>query len=429
MIFWTDSMNRRFDTWFNKKIPTGKNPALTNSSCAPLSLFCSLFLLIFTLPSPSGAIELSGSVTLEGRFFSKSPAWPGQEHHNGSIRIDPELYHQFPAGSSLTIKPMVMLDSADSERSSADIREANFLYVADNWELLVGIGRVFWGATEFIHLVDIVNQSDMVQSLDGEEKLGQPMIHFSAPRDWGVVDAFVLPFFRERTYPGVDGRLRTPLRVDTDQTRYESGSGENHVDLALRYSHTLGDMDFGLYHFMGTSREPSLSAGLDAGGRPVLIPFYEQINQTGLDLQYVSGEWLWKGEALYRSGQGRNFSATTLGFEYTFTGIMNTSMDLGVIGEYVFDDRDEGAATPYNNDLMIGMRLAVNDAASTEILAGVIQDIDISSRVFTLEASRRFGDNTKLSLEAVLFADIDENDPLANLAGDDHIRIELSRFF
>ncbi len=386
-------------------------------------------LLICTLPGlPVAAVELSGSVTAEGRFFPHSPHWQKQRDHNGSISIEAELYHQFPGGSSITIAPLVMIDSGDSRRSAFDLREAHFLYVADNWELLAGIGKVFWGATEFVHLVDIINQTDLVKSPDGEEKLGQPMIHLSIPRDWGTLDGFLLPCFRERTFPGRHGRLRSSPAVDTDHAGYESAAGRTHLDLALRYSHSLGNLDFGISHFHGTSREPSLRLDLDPLGRPRLIPFYDQIDQTGLDLQMVAGEWLLKAEALYRSGRGRDFAAATLGFEYTFTAVWGTSMDLGLIGEYVFDDRSDGL-TPYDNDLMLGLRLAVNDAPSTELLAGVIRDIHTSSQIFTLEAGRRFGENTRLSLEGVLFSHMDDADAAAALADDDYIRIELSRYF
>ena len=58
-----------------------------------------------------------------------------------------------------------------------------------------------------------------------------------------VVSAYLLPYFRERTFAGVDGRLRSPLPVATDNAQYESSDEENHVDFALRYSHYLGSFD------------------------------------------------------------------------------------------------------------------------------------------------------------------------------------------
>ena len=51
------------------------------------------------------------------------------------------------------------------------------------------------------------------------------------------------------------------------------------------------------------ARLATLSPGFDPELQPVLIPEYELINQTGTDVQYTIGAWLWKLEALFRQGQ------------------------------------------------------------------------------------------------------------------------------
>lgn len=393
---------------------------------AIIALF-SLFSLINT--SIAVAHELSGYVAVEGRGFFNDALFPDQKRDSASFALQPEYYHEWEGGSSFTFVPFARVDSADSERTHFDIRELNYLWLGSNWELRVGVGKVFWGTTEFVHLVDIINQTDLIENIDTEDKLGQPMIHFSVPRDWGVVDMFVLPYFRERTFPGKKGRLRSAIPVDTNNARYENSNKEWHPDFAIRYSHTIGDWDVGIYHFNGTGREPALIPNIDGSGNPVLIPFYEQINQTGLDLQLVAGEWLWKLEVLYRIGQGDNFFASVGGFEYTLVGIAETRMDLGIIGEWAYDDRGDSAATAFENDLMLGLRLAVNDAASTELLAGVLQDLNNSSKALSLEASRRFSDNWKATLEARGFFNLPEGDLFYSLRDDDFIQFELVYYY
>ncbi len=141
-------------------------------------------------------------MAIQGRFFPQAPLDPEQKRNSGSLAVQPEYYHEWENGSSFTFVPFARIDSADSERTHFDIRELNYLWLTDSWELRAGIGKVFWGTTEFVHLVDIINQTDGVESVDGEEKLGQPMIQLSIVRDWGALELFVLPYFRERTYPG-----------------------------------------------------------------------------------------------------------------------------------------------------------------------------------------------------------------------------------
>lgn len=388
-----------------------------------------LALLVFSVPSCCQALEFTGSAALEGTFFPQNPQLSGQRSQSASIAVNAELYHGFASGDSLILSPFARLDSADKQRSHADLRELNYLHVGDGWELRFGQGKVFWGACEFVHLVDIVNQTDLVESLDGEEKLGQPLLHLALVRNWGVIDAFLLPYFRERTFPGVKGRLRSALVVDTDQALYESGSEELHQDVAMRYSLSLGAIDLGLSYFQGTSREPFLIAGLDKKGDPVLLPYYEQISQAALDLQGVFGSWLVKVEALYRNGYGRDFAATTLGFEYTLVGIFASSRDLGLIAEYVFDDRQEDRAGLFNNDVMAGLRLAFNDAASSEILMAVVQDLDHSSRLLTVEASRRLNDRLRFNLEAACFMDGARWSVDNALRDDDFLKMELVYYF
>jgi hypothetical protein len=160
-----------------------------------------------------------------------------------------------------------------------------------------------------------------------------------------------------------------------------------------------------------------------------LIPFYEQINQTGLDLQLVAGQWLWKLESLYRTGQGDAFLAGVGGFEYSLVGIAETSMDLGIIGEWAYDERGDDTITGFQNDAMFGLRLAFNDAASTELLAGLIQDVDSAARAVSVEASRRVGSNWKLSLEARAFFEAPPSDPLYGLRNDDFLLLELAYYF
>jgi hypothetical protein len=301
--------------------------------------------------------------------------------------------------------------------------------VNDGWELRIGVSKVFWGVTEFLHLVDIINQTDLVEYIDGEDKLGQAMIYLSVPRDWGVLDFFVLPYFRERTFPGKRGRFRTAAAVDTDNAIYVSSAKEHNVDLAVRYSHTISDWDFGVYHFNGTGREPTLIAGLDASRNPILIPFYEQIDQTGLDVQGVKGSWLLKLESLYRAGQGEDFFANVMGFEYSFVNIASSGLDLGLIGEWAYDNRGSSASTLFDNDIMLGARLALNDAESTEALMGLVQDLDSRGSALSLESSRRISDHIKLTLDAFFVLDSSDRDVIHNFRNDDSLQIELSYYF
>ncbi len=388
-----------------------------------------VLLILLAGPGAAEGGEIYGWIMGESRLFYDDPRWSQQSRNNYSFAAQPTYFHQWDNDSSFTATPFVRLDSADSKRTHFDMRELNYFLPTDDWELRVGVSRVFWGATEFAHLVDIINQTDLVENIDSEDKLGQPMVHLTVPRQWGILEGFVLPYFRERTFPGKKGRLRLPLPVDTSNAIYESGAGQKHVDFAVRYSNTIGPLDFGVYHFKGTGREPTLALGLDKSLRPFIVPVYEQIDQTGLDAQFVTGQWLWKFEGLHRTGQGDAFSAMAGGFEYTFSGAFDTNADVGVLGEYAFDDRGQDATTLLQNDIMYGIRIMPNDVATSHLLVGILQDVEDSSRVLTIEASRRIGKNWRLAIEARGFFDGPGNIIHQSFQQDDYLAIELFYFY
>ncbi len=371
--------------------------------------------------------ELSGYIAGEYRHFQHESSFSEPDQYNPSIVLSPEYYHEWDDGQqSLIIAPFLRIDQDDAERTHADLRELQWLYVEDDWELRLGLGKVFWGVTESQHLVDVINQTDLVENSDTEDKLGQPMINLSFFKDWGALDLFVMPYFRERTFAGKDGRLRSSLVVDTDKAKYESGAGRQHVDVAVRWSQTFGDWDVGLSHFYGTNREPLLQVNstFDA-----LIPYYEIMHQTGLDIQQTTESWLWKLELIRRETKSDTFTALTGGFEYTFYGVFESDIDVGLIAEYLFDDRNDELATPFEDDVLLGTRITWNDEQSTELLVGMIQDVESSDVSWNIEASRRIGDRWKLSAEARLFRVRNNDTALYSFRDDDYLQIELARYF
>ena len=388
----------------------------------------SLCLVLFLSTAVAG--EWSGNVALEMRGFLHDGVSSDQDNANLSLSALPEYYTEWNnANDSFTFTPFIRIDSDDSERSHADIRELKWTHVGKDWELDLGISKVYWGVTESQHLVDIVNQTDLVENIDGEDKLGQPMVRLSLVRNWGIVDLFVLPGFRERTFPGKNGRLRTNPIVDTDLATYEHHQEENHVDWAARWSHSLDIWDVGLSHFSGTGREPILIPTITGGGNVVLAPFYEQIDQTGLDVQATIDSWLLKLEVISREGIGDRYTALTTGFEYTLYGLFESRHDLGLIAEYLFDDRGGDATTLFEDDLFVGARWAWNDTNDTDFIAGIIQDSSSSERVFRIEGSRRLDNGLKLNVESQFFSNFSKSSRFASFRKEDFIQIELAWYF
>jgi hypothetical protein len=390
-----------------------------------------LTILLLT-PLSSNAGQIAGFAAIDTRLFFQEPAFAPQKTNNiPSLIAEPEYYHVTKdRKNTLTFRPFARLDTNDNKRNHWDIRQLDIVHAQDEWEIKAGISKVFWGVTESNHLVDIINQTDAIENFDGEDKLGQPMVQLGLFKDWGRLRLFYLPYFRERTFAGKEGRLRSAIPVEKDLTTYDSALKQWHPDLAVRYDKTINNWDIGLAHFSGTSREPNFTLKPNSSGETILAPHYDIINQTSTDIQYTNEGWLWKAEAISRSGQGRRFAAFTGGFEYTIYAIANSNMDLGLLTEYQFDDRSPTApATFSNNDTFAGTRLTFNDTQDTAILAGTSIDNDTQAATFLLEAETRIGNSWKVELKALILKNIKPPLPESTLRRDSHVQLRLAKYF
>ena len=377
-----------------------------------------------------------GNIAVNPRWFPHAGHSSSQAQSDISLILEPEYSLNWPGGNYFVFTPYFRLDNQDNERNYGDIRELFFSIVGESYELSFGVEKIFWGVTESQNLVDIINQTDFVANGKASDKLGQPMVNLTLIQDWGTLDFFMLPYFRERTYPSEDGRLRPLIPIDTDRAQYESGSEEHHIDFAMRYSHYLGELEFGLSYFKGTSRDPDIRGadfvllpGTSTPVPTVLYPYYYQMDQAGLDLQYIWEGWLLKAEIINRQSDVTDFTAWTTGFEYTFTGVFGSETDISIMAEWLYDDRREQSTSPFENDIMVGTRLSFNDISSSEVTIGIIRDIDHDPTVLSIEATRRLTDHWKINIDAYWWWEDQPYDVLYSLRDDDLISCTLAYYF
>jgi FimV-like protein len=378
-------------------------------------------------PASGFSLRQQHQLTLQQRYFAETGS-TGQARGHTLLSLLSDWSWQDDEGvHSFQLTPFLRWHQRDSASNLLDLRQAYWRYASRNWEVKAGNDIVFWGVVESQRLVDVINQVDMVGGVDMETRLGQPMLSFKGWNSAGTLELYLLPYFRERLFADPAGRLTTPWPVEHDIAIYESSDGRNNLDVAMRWSQRFNSLDLGLSYFAGNSREPLLIAQ-PASQR--LRPYYFQMQQIGLDSQYVAGDWLWKLESIYRRSGPQEFAAATAGFEYTRVGVFNRSWDFGWLAEYQYDSRGLQATAIGQNDIFIGWRLALNDIAGSEILFGVLQDLDrSSSRSARLEASMRLTNSLRLRVNAWLFQTDDVTDVLYNLRQDDYLELSLDYYF
>jgi hypothetical protein len=432
---------------------------------------------LLALPAAAGAIEFKPRLEAEGRWFYEAKNADDDAPVLGSLAGTLELYHGWDDGRSVAGELFYRHDGNDDTRTHGDVRELYYQQSGDDFEFRIGARRVFWGVTESRHLVDIVNQSDFVENISNEQKLGQPMMSLAWIGELGTTEFFLMPYQRARTFPGEQGYPRFPLEVHGHEALYESRHEQEHVDYAVRYSGSFGPVDLGVAWFDGTARDPRLPLCVRRGastptvsnpGAPncnaanrymdsfqmppltippqtqeeieaqfaaevaanlVLVPSYDLWRQASVDAQFVTGSMAWKLEAVWRETLDAQTVGSVAGFEYTFGDVRGSGIDIGVLGEYLWDEKDDALNVLFDDELFAGVRFALNDVAGTTLLAGMLASRDGGDmRRYGLEASGRLNDDWKLSAELRVFSKW-PNDNTAFLADQDFLTVTLERYF
>lgn len=398
----------------------------TPVSATPVATAADVVALPATEPARF-SLRQQHQLSVQQRYFSQTGNAGQERAHTLVSLLSDWSWQDEDAVHSFQLTPFLRWQQRDSASNLLDLQQAYWRYAASNWEFKAGNDIVFWGVTESQRLVDVINQVDMVGGVELESRLGQPMLSFKGWNSAGTLELYLLPYFRERLFADPAGRLTTPWPVEHDIALYESSDKRRNLDFALRWSQRFSSLDLGLSYFAGNSREPLLMV---QAAEQLLQPYYFQMQQFGIDAQYVAGDWLWKLESIYRRSGPQEFVAATAGYEYTRVGVFSRSWDLGWIAEYQYDSRGVQAPVTGQNDLFIGWRLALNDVAGSELLLGVLQDLDRSaSRSAKLEASMRLSNSLRLRLNAWLFQADDVDDVLYNLRRDDYLELSLDYYF
>ena len=401
-----------------------------------------VLMLLAAACAEAQTLDFSGDLRIQGRWYPESQVFPGQRSSTAGLVAEPTLYADLAETTSFTLTAFYRYDSADSQRTHGDLREAYLLTYGDwgenSWELRLGVDRVFWGVAELHNLVDIVNQVDLVEHPRDRPKLGQPMAHLTISGDWGIAESLLLPYHRKRTFPGRTGRHRSGLLID-ENALYESGAEEHRLDFAFRYSNAVDLLDFGLSAFVGSSREPVFFVNPQPGspsatGTP-LIPYYEKIRQFGVDAQLTTEPWLYKLEAIYRTGarnllsQEEDYGAGIFGLERTFYALFDSRMDLTFLAEWHYDGRKHRATSAWDNDLFIAGAVAFNDVESTELVTGILGDLRHDYRALSAELKHRLSTGWSMRLEGIAILSADPQDLTYDGRRDSYLGTELTYSF
>ncbi|MBK1635415.1 hypothetical protein [Rhodovulum adriaticum] len=436
------------------------------------------------LPVPLAAQGLSveGEIGLAARSYTQNGALPGQAGSGTEMIGAMRLAVSGGLGFGDFTAELKGRTNARTGATSLDLSKAHVSGDLDGVRWLVGRDVVFWGVTESYNPVNVINQRGDFASTGEEDRLGQTMAMLSfETAGLGNFSLYGLFGFRPFDEPRRSDRLRYYVAGDDRRTLYESGEG---VDFALRNTNTVdlgnGSLDYAVSLFSGRDRQPvylpgcafktatvseatcdavnadirasyeSLSgrgnAGLLAqifgaaspatrafllGGDSVgAVPYYQDMQQVGLELAYATGDWLFKFEGAQRFTARDNYFAGVIGAEYAFGDVFGSGGGLTVTAEYLYDDRSAlQPPTFVEDDVFLGVRYDFNNMSGASLSVGALRDLDSRAMVTTVEASWRLAGNTRVSVSSAIIDADDPFDPLSALDRDDFLEIGLDYFF
>lgn len=424
-------------------------------------------LLIAPVAGQANEFSLSGQVDVGLRHYTEDGKFPGQEDSGydpfASVRLD----SNFGIGSGELVFQLSYLKDDRNGRTFLNPQKAYYTNTLDGWDFVLGYNLEDWGVSTGRSLVNVLNARNQTNQLGSSDLIGTPMANANVFTDMGTFSLYILGDEVEDNFGDEATRQRGPIFTDDRLIRYED---DDSVDVALRFSNSFslgnGSLDIGASVFDGTSREAlslpgcvqadatvseaacdafnaNVLSAYNAGATPIesalasgiaavtaLTPYYQEVREYGLTAVYAQGNTQLRFEGIHRETSDESFSAAIIGGDRTFYDAFGGDGTLIVALEYHYDDRsDRQPVTVFEDDVYFGLNYAHNDTNDAKFNFGMFYDLEESSKIYTMSASRRIGDRFRVGVSANHIEADSINDPLINADGDSYFELSVSTFF
>ncbi len=374
---------------------------------------------LITTSSVYGNFEVNGYLGVNSQSYLKAPN--SKYTNNFTMQQELELKY-FKDNLSIYSKFYAQEDLHDlrdnqNERTFVRVDELYMKYDFDNDMLSVGKSLKFWGALEVRNIVDVFNPLDLRTDLFEMQKIGVYNFTYSHYTDSGEItvitkfkeqnqemssSTYVYNFFPE--FVSYNGKINTSQNIYRPSV-YLKYSGSSDTQYALDYAF--------LYENGYDSQRYFLSGGI-LDGSPVNFKQHTYIVDKFMTYNtLVVDTTLIKLEALYAKVDDDkyigDYSHIGFGVEHTIENFMDSDAGVGLIAEYyryitleddMYDDLD--IFETMQNDLFIGIRYSFNNANDTNIIGGVIADIEYDEQVYYVKLESRAYNSFKIELDYYL---------------------------
>ncbi len=240
----------------------------------------------------------------------------------------------------------------DKQYEDKSYLKFNELYIQKEFEnITIKLGRdiKYWGALELENISDIYNQKNTtLDRFDKDQKLG--------------TDAITFEYF---------------FQNDTDISFIASKYDDN-ITKYLKYSGAIDIVNGVDFAFIAKHDDNNT----------------QYINYTTA----IVGSNIFKLEYINTNTKNTNFYKAGIGYERTFFKVLNKN-DIVILVEYYKSNIKQQNTTTGQDDIFAGIKYNFNDVDSSDIIFGMIKDMDDLSYSYTAESNTKFFDilKTKLS--------------------------------
>jgi hypothetical protein len=395
--------------------------------------------------APAGSWASRGQLALEGRMF-RGDQDPGTVDHGLTLFGRAEVQHEYRA-TQQRVRAFGRGDAFDRARAALIVEEAWAQVSGERIRVRAGFDIVTWTTTEAFHPADVINARNWDSDLENLEKIGEPMLSVQLrASDTTVIELHATPHRTRPMLPSPRSRLtpmpglseRPAIRFLDRSGRPADGQWAAQGALAARQITAAGD--FGIHLLEHNDRLQPLARAQPDGLPPLLV--FQTVRQAGLTYQHAVGPLVAKLEAVYRwfvapaeAAPGQpDHGLAAAGVEYGWSHEGGRESTLIVEAQTVYGAPDQASRaqlTPFQRDLLLGYRLALNDQHSQEVTAVAIADGDRPGEgLLAASYQLRLGDTWTSSLSLRLFTGrADDPGPIAALRAASHVRINVIRHF
>ena len=377
-------------------------------------------------------IEYKGNMAIETAYFNHDI--DNKRDNQSAMRFEIEGKYQFKENQKFVAKLKAIYDTNDNKRRYWSFTDLYFQHDFDKWNFLIGKNTRFWGAMEFYNQSDTFNTKDWLDNpFDYDSKIGSWNIAFNRFFDNSEFSLIVKlneekqPMQESRSiYNFVPYRYNETLDIDSGDVptiylKYSSSIDEYQIDYSVIYQNGYDEQR---YLIPKLTKDINISMQQHA---------YTVDKFMGFGTM-VKGDTLYKTELAYTSSHDNkvsDYAQGSIGLEHTLYGVYE-KMDLGIIAEYykykTFQTKRYNAKSfgqLFDDDLTVGLRLALNDIESSEILAGLVVDRHNKEKILSVDYDTRIDDKYKLK---VSFQHFDAKQD-SSFSDGSTIRAELRYYF